>query len=406
MKKPIPILSFVLLCLAACTPFSSKPTVSSGTTPVLVGDCLITPHAYQNQDNTTPMGVLVSVPGTDGLSLLWQDGTPLGTYPAGSWLPRTNTHLAGPLSDGTDAVPLVFLGSAENGRVQLKTALGSQVTTLKEFPPNVTVTGLIGIPELSVLAYSTLETAQDGSTLRSQVFLGDTQTIATASPILTVESDASRVTLPVAIHRDVNHTPDGLWYTSSLWGIGGDSLSDPRSGLFYLDLATGKSAEFLSLGCAFSDLSSMQDWATWSAAGVLYAADLHTGKTVSFPRLAGDERGPAHAFIGPGDGYLAWLEGKGSEWDGTLETTLRIGSLEGVLLGEYPLATFAAAAGLGDGSAILPLGWMASENYSVVLAVYNASSGRAALVGLDANTGKISVLSAVSEGGFAGFAYP
>jgi len=406
MKTNFSFLLLVLLLLAACVPAAPTPTVSPSSAPVSVGSCLINPHNYVRQDTSIPMAVLVKVPGSEGLSLIWRDGTSLGAWQTGFLVPRTNAHVAGSAGDGAEAVPLVFLGSGENGLIRLNVGLGGQVSSLKEFPRTVAVTGLIGIPGMPVLAYSTVEPLPDGSGVRSQIFLGNYQTIAAAKPILTVDNNESRVALPVAIHRDINNTPDGLWYTYTLWGIGGDSLTDPRSGLYYLDLETGESLEFLGMGCNFSDLSTGQNWAAWTFDGVIYAADLHTGETVSFPRLTGNDRGPVHAFIGPGDGYVAWLEGKGSEWDGTLETTLRIGTLEGNLIGEYPLSTFVAPSGLGEGIALLPLGWMASENYSLVLVVYNASVDRAVLLSLDANTGQISLLSEVSEGGFAGFAYP
>lgn len=60
------------------------------------------------------------------------------------------------------------------------------------------------------------------------------------------------------------------------------------------------------------------------------------------------------------------------------------------------LSAFVAPTGLGEEIALLPLGWMASENDSLVLAV---------LLSLDANTEQISLLRQVSEGGFAGFVY-
>jgi hypothetical protein len=352
------------------------------------------------------MAVLVNTPQSEGLSLIWRDGSSLGVWPTGSLVPRMNAHVTGSGVDGVEAVPLVFLGSGENGLARLSVSLGGQVSSLKEFPQAVTVTGLIGIPKLPVLAYSTVEPLADGSGVRSQIFLGDYQTIAAADPILTVDNNGSNFALPVAIHRDINNTPNGLWYTLSPWGIGGDSLTDPHSGLYYFDLATGQSLEFLGTGCNFSNLSTSQNWAAWTFEGVIYAADLHTGATVSFSRLAWNDRGPVHAFIGPGDGYLAWLEGKGSEWDNTLETTLRVATLEGYLIGDYPLSTFVAPSGLGQGIALMPLGWMASENYSIVLAVYNASVDRAVLLSLDANTGNISMLSELGEGAVAGFAYP
>jgi len=406
MKTNFSFLLLILFLLVACVPPSPAPTVSPSSAPVSVGSCLITPHNYARQDNPIPIAALVNFPGSDEINLIWRDGTTVGTWQTGFLVPRTNAHVAGVAPGWGEAVPLVFMGSDENGLIHLNVGMDGKVNSLKEFPQTVAVTGLVGIPGRPVLAYSTVEPRPDGSGVRSQIFLGDYQTIATASPILTVDNNESRAVLPVAIHRDINNKPDGLWYTYSLWGIGGDSLTDPRSGLYYFDLATGESMEFLSMGCNFSDLSTMQNWAAWTSDGVLYSADLHTAKTVSFPRLAGNDRGPVHAFIGPGDGYVAWLEGKGSEWDGTLKTTVRIGTLEGYLIGEYPLSAFVTPSGLGEGIALLPLGWMASENYSLVLAVYNASVDRAVLLSLDANNGQISLLSELGEGNFAGFAYP
>lgn len=406
MKSNLTFLMLPFLLLAACVPVLPAQSVSPGLNPVSVGECLITPHNYVRQDNNIPMAALVNTPGSEELSLIWRDGSSLGTWQTKFMIPRTSAHIAGPVSGGIDGIPLIYLGSGENGFLQLNIILGNQVTLLTEFPPTVIFTGLIGLPGLPVLAFSTAEPLQDGSSVRSQIFLGDYQTVGASSPILSNENSESRINLPVAIHRDINNIPDGLWYTMSLLGIGGDSLVDPREGLYYLDLITGKSLEFLSRGCKFSDLSTGQNWAAWTSDGVMYAADLHSGETISFPRLAENDRGPVHAFIGPGDGYVVWLEGNGSEWDSTLETTLRIGTLTGNVIGEYPLASFVAPSGLGKEIAIMPLGWMALENYNVVLLVYNASLDQAVLLNLDANTGQISFLSEVSDGGFAGFGYP
>jgi hypothetical protein len=317
-----------------------------------------------------------------------------------------NAHLAGSGNDDVNTVPLIFLGMDANGLSQLKVSLNGEITVIKEFPRPVIVTSLIGIPTLPVIAYSTVESLADGTSLRSQVFLGDYQSIGSASPILSIESSDPQIIQVVAIYRDVNNSPTGLWYTYAPWGIGGDSLTDPHAGLFFIDLASGKNLEFLSMGCNFASLSVSQSWAAWESDGVLYAADLHTAEPISFSRLSGYDRGPAHVFLGPGDGYISWMEGKGSEYDATLDTTLRIGTLEKYLIGEYPLSAFIEPSGLGAGIVITPLGWMASENYNLVVAAYNASTERAVLLSVDVNAGKITLLSEVNREGFAGFAYP
>jgi hypothetical protein len=402
MKNTSPFLLLFLLLLVACVPAAPTSTVSPSIAPVSIGDCLITPHEYARMGNAIPYAVLINKPGTRTLDLLWRDGSSLGNWQTLALVPHTNAHLTGPASKA-QVVPLVFLESSENGLVQLNTSLGGQVSKLIDLPSTVTVAGLIGIPEKPVVAYATIEALADGSGLRSQIFLGDLETIATAKPLQTMDSSEGLVLLPVAIHHEQNDTPDGLWYTTSLWGVGGDSMVDPRSGLYYLDLGTGKSLEFLSSGCSFSDLSTGQNWVTWASKGTLFAADLHSGKTVSFALLAGNDLGPVHALIGPGDGYITWLEGRTSESDGGLETTLRIGTLEGYLIGDYPLTAFVAPSGLGEGIALTQLGWMAAENYNVVVEVYGPSTGQTVLVSLDANTGQMTRL---GEGNFAGFAYP
>jgi hypothetical protein len=406
MKTTLSILLLFLFLLSACTPASSTPVNPASPSPVSVAGCLVTPHEYDRQDNPIPMGVLANIPGGPGLSLLWRDGSSLETWQTGTLFGRMKAHLAGSGNEQDNPAPLVFLGMGENSLTQLNVSLTGQVSLIKEFPRSVTVTGLTGIPKLPVIAYSTVEPLPDGSGLRSQMFLGDFQSIASASPILSIESGEPQIAQVVAIHRDVNNTPTGLWYTYAPWGIGGDSLTDPRAGLYLYDLASGKSLEFLSMGCNFSSLSVSQTWAAWESDGVLYAADLHNAGLISFSRLNGYDRGPVHANIGPGDGYVSWMEGKGSEFEGTLDTTLRVGTLEGILIGEYPLAAFIDPSGLGEGIVITPLGWMASENYNLVVAAYNASTDRAVLVSVDVNAGKISLLSEISVEGFAGFAYP
>ena len=106
-------------------------------------------------------------------------------------------------------------------------------------------------------------------------------------------------------------------------------------------------------------------------------------------------------MISPSDGYVAWMEGKGWLYDGNLETTIRIGTTEGYLLGDYPVSMFAKPSGLGVGILIKPVGWLSDE--VLLVAAYNQETEQGSLVLLNANTGE---LSPFHEGFFAGFAYP
>jgi hypothetical protein len=217
-----------------------------------------------------------------------------------------------------------------------------------------------------------------------------------------VDSAESRYIQPVAIHRNVNDVPDGIWYTYNLWGIGGDSLTDPRAGLYYLNLSTGESLEFLGMGCQFSVLSNGQNLVVWVSPGQVHISDLHSGATTTHALLPGNDR-VAHATFSPSEGYVSWLEGKGWEYDGTLETTLRVTTLDGVYAAEYSLPAFTGPSGLGGEIAIVPLGWLAPDNENILVAVYSAAMEQSALVYVDVNAQRISLL---VNGTFTGFGYP
>jgi hypothetical protein len=132
-----PILSSTLLVmflLAACAPAAgpqpSEVTPSAVPVPQSVGECVISPHEYARQGLPIPAGVAVNVPGAEGLSLFWKDGSPLGVWPTGQPIMSMKIHVAGVITEGIDLTPLVFLGSNEDGTTSLKASLGGQVSTL------------------------------------------------------------------------------------------------------------------------------------------------------------------------------------------------------------------------------------------------------------------------------------
>ena len=405
MKKIFTSALLILFLLAACVP-GDRPAVPTPTVvvnpPAAAQNCTVTPHEYMAQGIPIPVAVVVNTPGVDGLSLFWKDGSPYGSWRTGSPLPVTKLHVATPTSGGVDAAPLIFLNSDESG-VHLKLNQAGQISNLIDFPAQVVVTSLMGVPSRSTIAYSILQPSPDGVSLRTEIFVGDYTTIASASPVLVVDSTESRYAIPLAIHRDANEKANGVWYTFGLFGIGGDSMTDERKGLYYLDLSTGEQTEFLSMGCQFSGLSIGQNWATWFYNGSVHAADLHTGQEIAYSLTRGNDRA-AYASISPAEGYLAWLEGKGWGYDGTLDTILRIATLNGIILEEFPVSAFAEVSGLGANIVIVPLGWMSPENENLLVAVIGASTDQSALVYVDVNGGKLTPL--LANGVFAGFAYP
>lgn len=404
MKKILRFSLFVLFLLSACSPV--EPTATAVLEPqpaVAIDGCTLSPHEFMNQGGSIPIALVVNPPQGSDPHLIWRDGSPLGSWQTGSPIQISKAHVVGFAPEGIGSLGLVYLDSDIEGATRLVLNRAGVINPLADFPAPAFVTDLIGVPQKATIVYSALAPSADGSWLHSTVYLAEVEPAFNSRAFLEADRSDSRYLRPVAIHRDVNDQADGVWYTTDLWGIGGDSLTDQRAGLYYLDLVSGLSREFLSLGCGFLSLSNGQNFAVWSSAGVVHVSDLHTGTDRSFPLLAGNDRGPVQALLSPSEGYLAWLEGRGWQYDGTLETTVRIGIVQGSQVFDYPLSAFSAPSGLGGEIGIRPLGWLSPDNEVLLVAVYSVSEDRSVLVTLDVNANRITLL---IEGTLAGFAYP
>ena len=326
----------------------------------------------------------------------------------GAWrttLPAPNSaiHIAGSIASGVGNTPLVFPG-AENEFLGLKVSQDGQITGLLDFPPGIVFTDLTGAPGNPWVAYSVIEPQLDGSSLMSKLYIGEYDQLAALEPTIVVENKEARILLPVAL-RMQGGVPQGIWYTYGLWGIGGDSFVAPNAGLYYLDLVSGSTHEYLTLEQHFSSLSPDQTWAAWTPDlpnAAMSVTNLVTGDSKSFALLADRDRGAVHAFISPDNSYIAWLEGKGNAFDGNLEATLRVGTLDGKVIAEFSAEAFTTASKSGEGGLIQTLGWI--DPHTLLVQTYQPlSEGSGEIVRLDVISGEISPYIA---GRFVGFAYP
>lgn len=297
---PVLILSLFLSACSTAARLVPEPTLA----PVSVGACTVTPGNFMAQGTGMPAAFIVNRPGGGWLDLHWRDGGPVGSWRTDSPLEVTMSHLTGSAADGVAGSGLVYLGSAENGTAQLIYDLNGQTSVLAAFPAPAVFTSLVGIAWQPIFAYAILSPSTDGSNLHSTVYLAGSDPIFSTRIVLEADRGDMRYLQPVAIHRDAIGPPDGLWYTTNLWGIGGDSLTDARTGLYYLDLGTRTSREYLSLGCPFAAIAQGQKWVAWSSADGIHAMDLSTTSQVFFARLAGNERGPARVIIAGSDGPI------------------------------------------------------------------------------------------------------
>ncbi len=383
--------------IAPATPEPEDPATAQPIVP-------IPGNADDILSQPIPLPVAVLVDTRDGLGLTLYDrtGLALGEWAITPPVPGSG-HVASSIADGVDLAPLVFLGgSDEPGATFLKTSLDGNTRALFEIPQPAEPRGFVGVPGQPFIAFATIEPLSDGALIRSRLYAGNYENISLDAPALVLDSAESRIIIPVAIRMGFEK-PDGVWYTLSWWGIGGDMFTMPFAGLYYLDLGTGTVSEFIGTDQTFSGLSVSQTLAAWTTSpnAALSVTNLKTGASITFPLLPDSDRGAGYGLISPSDGYVAWMEGKGWLYDGNLETTIRIGTTEGYLLGDYPVSLFAKPSGLGADILIKPVGWLNDE--VLLVAAYSQATEDGSLVLLNANTGE---LSPFHEGFFAGFAYP
>jgi hypothetical protein len=272
-------------------------------------------------------------------------------------LARGMVHIAGTVPEGALTVPVVYYDGEQRA---LQLVSGSVVSTVVSVPNLI---DLVGAPGQPVLAYTALEPTERG--LRSHLYAGALPDLAAAAPALSVTSLESEALHPLAV-RTEGGQPAGVWYTYEPYGIGGDIVYPPRSGLYYLDLATGASIKVLPPEMRPSSLSLDQAWIAFvpGPRGPLTIRDLATGQEVAFPLLPGSDRGAGTAVFAPDDHYVAWMEASGSMWadPSTFRATVRIASTSGDLIAdvpadEIPASILAGMSGTED-MWLVPAGWL------------------------------------------------
>ena len=377
-----------------CGPFIPPPT------PRFMDEPLAMPAA----SIPLPFAVLVNTGDQRGITAYDRSGLVLGEWQTS---PRTGqVHTAGPITDGILSTPLVFWSwSLEDNSNSLSFNLSGTVTPMFSIAdPPIMVTSMIGVPSSPVIAYSTLQYEENGAMIRSKVYLGEYQLLASASPILVIESRESEYITPLAI-RMADEKPVGIWFTYHMFGIGGTpALYTNNSGLYYFDIASNTAYEFLAADKTFNNLAVNQAYATWvqSNSGDMQVTDLVEGQTISFPKRPESELSVGYGMVSPSGGYVAWEEGinliPGEE---APVFTVRIGTMDGNILAEYPHIDFAKISELGMETSIKLLGWLSDETLLVSVSQLG-KEGEQGVVAVNVNASEIALF---ARGEFTGFAY-
>jgi hypothetical protein len=376
-----------------CGPFIPPPT------PKFVEEPLVMPAASV----PLPFAALVNTGDQRGITAYDRSGLVLGEWQTA---PMTGqVHVAGPITDGVMSTPLVFWNfDAEQPGLRLSFNISGGITPLLEIVEPVTFTDMVGLPASPVIAYSTLQYEEDGALIRSNVYLGEYQSLASASPILVIENRKSEYITPLAI-RVENQKAVGIWFTYHLMGIGGTpALFTNNSGLYYFDLSTNTVYTFLEAGKTLTDLSLNQAYAAWTDAnsGDMQVTDLITAKTVSFPKLPESERSAGFGLVSPSGSTIAWEEGTNLDFDKVPVITVRIGTMEGNIVATYLHVNFAKTSKLGMETSIKLLGWLSDETLLVGVRQLG-KEGEAAILAVNVNANEVTLF---THGEFVGFAYP
>ena len=353
-----------------------------------------------------PFAVLVNTGDQRGITAYDRSGLALGEWQTA---PMTGkVHAAGYITDGVLSTPLVFWNfNAEKPALQLNVNLGGNITPLLQLADSSAVhfTEMIGAAASPVIAYSTLQYEENGAMIRSKIYLSEYQSLASASPILVMDSRESEYVTPLAI-RVEDQKPVGIWFTYHLFGIGGTpALFTNNSGLYYFDIQSNTIYEFLPADKTFNNLAVNQAYATWvqSNSGDMQVTDLINGQTVSFSKLPESEWSAGYGMVSPSGGYIAWEEGINLiPGEKAPVFTVRIGTMDGKILAEYPHVNFAKTSELGMETYINLLGWLSDETLLVGVDQHG-KEGEEVIVAVNVNTNEVTLF---ARGEFAGFAYP
>lgn len=378
-----------------CGPFVSPPA------PKLVDEPLAMPAASV----PLPFAVLVNTGDQLGITAYDRSGLALGEWQTA---PMTGqVHAAAAITNGVMSTPLVFWGwDVESNSNTLNFNLGGKIAPLFSISdPPIMFTSMVGVPASPVVAYSTLQYEENGALIRSKVYLGEYQSLASASPTLVIDSRESEYITPLAI-RVADQKPVGIWFTYHVIGIGGTpALYTNNSGLYYFDLSANTVYTFLEAGKKLTDLSPNQAYAAWvdGNSGEIQVTDLINGQTVSFPKLPESERSAGFGVVSPSGGYVAWEEGTNLiPGEDAPVFTVRIGTMDGNVIATYLHVNFAKTSELGMETSIKLLGWLSDEVLLVSVSQLG-KEGETVIMAVNINANEVTLF---ARGEFAGFAYP
>ncbi len=317
--------------------------------------------------------------------------------PGLSWADTGEVHIAGTLSQGINAIPIIYRTWTNSGNLYQNINNGN---SLLANTPDLVI--LSGAPAQPVIAYSTSESTNNGWV--SRLYVGNLSAFPNLSYVHSRDQDDFYVILPLGV-RAANGQAQGVWFTLSLYGIG-NIIFHPYNGLYYFDLSANQVTEFLAFNNVIAGLSPDQSMVAYGPGPAinttgLYFRNLVTCQETFIPRDPGSNLGVGWAVFSPNNQSVAWIEATGPD---TMSATrfMRIANTaNGSIIAEAHAANLSGLAGGEALDMITPVGWADNNQVLVELGLVNWDFGL--IVRMEPNFHNPLH---VADGGFTGFYYP
>ena len=286
----------------------------------------------------------------------------------------------------------------------LKQTLNGQISTLV---PGPDVAYLLGAPGQNAYVYAVITW---GDALSSYFYARSAYGGGASWFWDRVDPNGSAL-YPLAVGAENNEIQTVL-YTLTPWGIGGDIVFPPRSGLFQLNMESLENILHLTEDFNPIGLSPDNSIVAYTEENNMISdpntrVTLYTlagGLGLPINLAPGSDRGAGYAVFSPNNQYVAWMEGSGWMMAETpsFHARVRIASVtNGVVLADLSDQTLASVTADPSSTWAQPVGWLDGE--TLMVEIRGSDWAQTSLVKVRFDGSGVTYF---SSGTFIGFLYP
>lgn len=339
----------------------------------------------------------------------------LGTRPVGgmTFMESDMAHLAGNLAMGADALPIVYFSLQGGGKLRV-----NNNNILTELAPTPNLTSIMGAEGNPFVVFVTVDMMNQSI---NRMYAGNLADLAGLQPVMTwtpsQEGHIGNAIHPLAV-RYSGGAANGIWFTYTMEGIGNVNFP-PYNGLYYLDLSTNQTVEFLGTANALGGISPDQTTIAYGAGqggtpgrleGGLTVRNLVSCQETYIPFNPSSNLGGGWMVFSPDNQLVSWIEASGpSNMEAAFR--IRIARTDGTSMFDAPIANMTGLLGGEAPDSLRPVGWIA--NHLLVLEAYLNIIHRYVVIvwAPDSSQPLDPVLGAhqsipIADGAFIGFVYP